>query len=96
MDYGVKVNYKDIDAEKFPEIFREKFYRTSRWSATDMVVIQAPDGKKYRYFLEYGLTEYQDYCGIDRYPDAQWPSGDLDLEEVELYEKTVVDYRPVQ
>jgi hypothetical protein len=64
----------------------------NRWSEHSTIVFTADDSKFYVVDIEEGLTEYQDYSGSDRYPDAvHVPDGDDFVEclEVEIYEEMV-------
>lgn len=68
------------------EVVRNKIVDQRRWTTTHEVIIKDKNSGKY-YQAEYsvGSTEYQDGC--NSYP-KEW-------DEVEPYEKTVTEYRPV-
>lgn len=63
----------------------------SRWSETFDIVFRADDEKLYHVVYEEGLTEYQDYTGVQRYPFCNYSERTVTCHEVEIYE----ELRPV-
>jgi hypothetical protein len=73
------------------EIVKDELVDTSRWSIIYDLIFRI-DGKFYRTNYSVGATESQD--------EGPWEWFDYDskiaCEEVEPYEKTVIDYRAVK
>lgn len=70
------------------QIVRDTQVGTSRWSIIHELIFKH-DGRLYRSKYRVGATEQQD--------ETPWENEDeVTCTEVEAYEKTVTDYRPVQ
>jgi hypothetical protein len=70
----------------YENTFHKQFVRKNRWYATYRIVFQH-EGKFYQTEYDEGLTEYQD--------TELWPVKFLDCPEVQLVEKVVKVWEPV-
>jgi hypothetical protein len=79
---------EDLDV-RWDNVLKEG-HGARRWSENFDVVFLADDGKHYLVTVEEGLTEYQDYCGEERYPDRDYETNTVVCPEVELYMEQVL------
>ena len=73
------------------KLVRDELVGTTRWSTVHDLIFEY-SGKFYQTKYRRGATEHQDEQPFERDGDSE---GMIECLEVEPYEKTIIEYRPI-